>query len=803
MNLPLSWLDDYLKLGDITPKEYCDAMTMSGSMVEGYEELGKELTGVVVGKILTKVHHENADTLWVCTVDIGKEVIQIVTGAQNIEVGNLVPVATVGAHIPKLAHGESKEGGVTIKAGKLRGVPSNGMMCSHDELGLDVSTPGANPEGILILQKDYPLGEDIRKALNIGETVVEFEITSNRPDCLSVIGLARETAVTFGLPFSIPEVKVEAKADGNINDLLSVNVEEPSLCQRYIARIVKNIKIEPSPEWMQKRLNAAGVRAINNIVDITNYVMLEYGQPMHAFDLNYLEGGKINVRRAANGEKITTLDGQERILDDSMLMICDSVKPVAVAGVMGGENSDIKDDTKTVVFESATFLRGSVRVTAKKLGMRTEASSRYEKGLDPNMTLLAIERACQLIELLGAGEVMEGRIDVDNSDHTPHVLPFRPDYIRKFIGCDIDDEFMVNTLKALDFVVDTDKMELIVPSYRADVESSADVAEEIARIYGYDKIPATLLSGETTMGGRTYSQLTEGKIKELLCAQNCYEIMTYSFTSPKSLDMILAPDSLRNYIKITNPLGEDTSIMRTTTFSSMMEIMAKNYNRDKTSTVRFFEIGTIYIPKSLPLEELPDEKKIITIGGYGKMDFYDIKGIVEELFDGLGIVNYSFDSAERGRMYHPGKCAEIFINTKSVGIIGEVHPDVCENYDVEVPAFIAEIDYKSVLKASKREVKYKPLGKFPSVARDISLLVDDSVKVAEIEAIIKKSSGALLESIELFDVYKGAQIPEGKKSVSYTAIYRADNRTLKDTEIQKIFDKIIKNAETKLGAELR
>ncbi len=803
MNLPLSWLDDYLKLGDISPKEFCDAMTMSGSKVEGFEEIGKDLTGVVVGKILTKVHHENADTLWVCTVDVGDEVLQIVTGAQNIEVGNLVPVAKVGAHIPKLAHGESKEGGIIIKAGKLRGVPSNGMMCSHDELGLDASVPGANPDGILILQEEYPLGQDIRKALNIGETVVEFEITSNRPDCLSVIGLAREAAVTFGVPFSIPEVKVEAKADGNINDMLEVTVDEPSLCMRYIARIVKNIKIEPSPEWMKKRLNAAGVRAINNIVDITNYVMLEYGQPMHAFDLSFLEGGKINVRRAAEGEKITTLDGQERVLDNSMLMICDAVKPVAVAGVMGGENSDIKDNTKAVVFESATFLRGSVRVTAKKLGMRTEASARYEKGLDPDMTLLAVNRACQLIELLGAGEVVEGMIDVDNSDHTPHILPLRTDYIRSFIGCDIDDEFMIKTLRDLDFKVDTEKMEVTIPSYRGDVESSADIAEEIARIYGYDKIPSTLLSGETTMGGRTYSQITEGRVKELLCAQNCYEIMTYSFTSPKSLDLINAPEELRNYIRITNPLGEDTSIMRTTTFPSMMEIIAKNYNRDKASTVRFFEIGTVYIPKSLPLTELPDERKIITVGGYGRMDFYDIKGIVEELLDGLGIGNYSFDSAEKGRMYHPGKCAELFINTKPVGILGEVHPDVTENYGIDTRTFMAEIDFNAVLKAAKRDVKYKPLGKFPSVTRDISLLVDEGVKAAQIETVIKKSAGGLLESLQLFDVYKGAQIPEGKKSVSYNIVFRADNRTLKDEEIQKIFDKIIKNAESKLGAEQR
>lgn len=790
MKLPLSWLDDYLKLDNISVKEYCDALTLSGSKVEGWSVEGSEVEGVVFGKILTKERHTNSDHMWITTVDVGTEVLQIVTGAQNIEVGQIVPVATNGAKLP---------GGVTIKNGKLRGVASNGMLCSHYELGFeDGVIPGSDPDGILIFQKDYPLGQDVMEALGEKEKVVEFEITSNRPDCLSIIGLARETAATFDIPFAIPPVEVREEAGGDINELAKVTVEAPDLCPRYTCRLVRNIKMGPSPEWMQKRLKAAGVRPISNIVDITNYVMLEYGQPMHAFDLDFLEGHEIIVRRAKNGEEIITLDGQPHTLDDSMLMICDGKKPVCVAGVMGGENSEIKDTTKAVLFECANFLRGSVRITAKKLGLRTESSSRYEKGLDPNMVIAAINRACQLVEELGAGEVVHGIIDVDNSDHAQVKIPFRPEKIRAFIGADISDEFMIDALKRLDIKVEDGN--ILPPSYRMDVESEADVAEEIARLYGYDKIPSTPLRGETTQGGLTKRQTLRAKVKNTLVGQGYYEIMTYSFTSPKTLDMINAGDELRNNIRILNPLGEDTSVMRTTSVTGMLEVLARNYNH-KNKNARLFELATVYLAKELPITELPKEKEIITLGGYGSMDFYDIKGAVEELLEVMGIDNVTFDTAEANPIYHPGKSADIYINKKKVGTVGEVHPAVSDNYGLG-ETYLAEMDLDYVLKCAGKDVTYKQLSRFPAVTRDLAMLVDDSIKAAEIENVIRRAAGNLLEELELFDVYKGSQIPEGKKSVAYSATFRAD-KTLKEEEVNKIFNKILKSLEHNLGAVLR
>lgn len=792
MKLPLSWLNDYLKLDNVSVKEYCDALTLSGSKVEGASVEGSEVEGVVFGKILTKERHTNSDHMWITTVDIGTETLQIVTGAQNIEVGQLVPVAVNGAKLP---------GGITIKNGKLRGVASNGMLCSHEELGFEMGViPGSDPNGILIFQQDYPLGADVMEALGEKETVIEFEITSNRPDCLSVIGLARETAATFNVPFSIPPIEVKEEAGGDINEIAKVTVEDSELCPRYACRLVKDIKIGPSPEWMQKRLKAAGVRPISNIVDITNYVMLEYGQPMHAFDLDFLEGHEIIVRRAKNGEEIVTLDEQPHTLDDSMLMICDGRKPVCVAGVMGGENSEIKETTKAVLFESANFLRGSVRVTAKKLGLRTEASSRYEKGLDPNMVPAALNRACQLVEELGAGKVVHGMIDVDNSTHTPTVIPFRPDRIRSFIGADISNEFMLDALSRLDIKADTDKMEIIPPSYRMDIECEADIAEEIARIYGYDKIPSTLISGETTMGGLSKNQTLSNKLKAALVGQGFYEILTYSFTSPKTLDMINAGEELRNTVNILNPLGEDASVMRTTSVTSMLEVLARNYNH-KNKDVRLFELATVYLAKKLPLEELPEEKKIITLGAYGNIDFFDFKGAVEEMLDVMGVKGYSFDTAKPNPVYHPGKSADVFINRKKVGTIGEVHPETAEKYGIG-ETYAGEIDLEAVLSNAGDDVKYKQLCRFPAVTRDIAMLVDDSVKAAEIENVIRKAGGNLLEELNLFDVYKGKQIPDGKKSVAYSAVYRG-NRTLKDEEINKIFNKTVRSLEHNLGAVLR
>ncbi len=793
MKLPLSWLNDYLKLENVGVKEYCDAMTLSGSKVEGWASEGSEVEGVVFGRILTKTRHTNSDHMWITTVDIGSgEPVQIVTGAQNIEVGQLVPVATNGATLP---------GGITIKSGKLRGEVSNGMLCSHSELGFeDGVIPGSDPNGILIFQQEYPIGADVMEALGEKETVVEFEITPNRPDCLSVIGLARETAATFDVPFAIPPVEVKALAGGDINDVAKVTVEAPDLCPRYACRLVKNIKMGPSPEWMQKRLKAAGVRPISNIVDITNYVMLEYGQPMHAFDLDFLEGHEIIVRRAKNGEEIITLDGQPHTLDDTMLMICDSKKPVCVAGVMGGENSEIKDTTKAVLFECANFLRGSVRVTARKLGLRTESSSRYEKGLDPNMVVKAINRACQLVEELGAGEVVSGMIDVDNSDHTPVVIPYRPEKIRAFIGADISDGFMLDALKRLDIAVDTEKMTVTPPTYRMDIEGEADVAEEVARLYGYDKIPSTLMNGQATSGGLTKPQALRAKVKDVLVGQGYYEIMTYSFTSPRTLDMINAGPELRNNIRILNPLGEDTSIMRTTSVTGMMEVLARNFNH-KNKNARLFELATVYEAKELPLTRLPKEREIITLGGYGNMDFYDMKGTVEELFDAMGITNVTFDTAAPNPIYHPGKSADIYVNKKKVGTVGEVHPDVCGNYDVG-ETYLAEIDLDYVLKCAGRDVVYKSLSRFPAVTRDLAMLVDDGVKAADIENVIRRAAGNLLEELELFDIYKGSQIPEGKKSVAYSATFRGD-KTLKEEDVTKIWNKVLKSLEHNLGAALR
>ncbi len=792
MKLPLSWLNDYLTLENTGVKEYCDAMTLSGSKVEGWSVEGSEVENVVFGKILTKVRHTNSDHMWITTVDVGGEVVQIVTGAQNIEVGQTVPVALPGAKLP---------GGITIKPGKLRGEPSNGMLCSHQELGFeDGVIPGSDPNGILIFQKEYPLGADVMEALGEKETVVEFEITPNRPDCLSVVGLARETAATFGVPFSIPPVEVKEQAGGDINDIAKVTVEAPDLCPRYSCRLVKNIRMAPSPEWMQKRLRAAGVRPISNIVDITNYVMLEYGQPMHAFDLDFLEGREIVVRRAKNGEEIVTLDGQPHTLDDSMLMICDGKKPVCVAGVMGGANSEIKDTTKAVLFECANFLRGSVRRTARKLGLRTESSSRYEKGLDPNMVITALNRACQLVEELGAGEVVHGIIDVDNSDHTPTVIPFRPERIRAFIGADIDDGFMVSALRSLEIGVDVDKMQVLPPSFRMDIECEADVAEEVARLYGYDRIPSAPLGGAGAMGGLNREQRLTAKIKSSLVGQGYYEIQTYSFTSPKTLDMINAGEELRKTVNILNPLGEDASIMRTTAVTGMLEVLARNYNH-KNKNARLFETATVYIPKSLPVTELPEEKKVLTLGAYGAADFFDLKGAAEELMDSLGVEGVTFSAAAPNPIYHPGKSAEIYINKKKVGIIGEVHPDVAENYGLD-EAYLGELDMAALLSNAGGDVRYKPLSRFPAVSRDIAMLVDDAVTVADIEAVIRRAGGSLLEELELFDVYKGSQIPEGKKSVAMSAVYRGE-KTLTDDEINKIMNKTVRSLEHVLGATLR
>ncbi len=793
MNLPMSWLGDYMDI-DVTPKEYADRLTMTGSKVEGYENMGESVQNVVAGKVLTCVDHPDSDHLHVCTVDAGTgEVLQIVCGAPNVKEGIIAPIALVGAVLP----------GGKIKKGKLRGVESCGMICSHDELGITEDMLGYEPEyGILILPDDTPIGKDIKDIFGMNETVVEFEITSNRPDCFSIIGLARETAASFNKKFTVPEIKFTENSE-NIADTISVEVLDKDKCKRYCARMVKDVKIAPSPSWMQERLRACGVRPINNIVDITNYVLLEYGQPMHAFDLRDLEDNKIVVRRAQDGEVIKTLDEQDRKLTAEDLVIADGKRAVAIAGVMGGFNSEVKDDTTTVVFESATFDGASVRLTAQRVGLRTEASSRYEKGLDYNNTVPAVERACQLVEQLGCGTIVGGMIDVMGNVTDMKTLPLRPEKINAFLGTDIPTADMIKIFDALEIETDLDKMTVTPPSFRPDLEGEADIAEEVARFYGYDNVPTTLLSGEATCGRKTERQQIQDKVNELLTAQGMYEIYTYTFTSPSIFDKLNIPtdSALRKTVVISNPLGEDTSVMRTTTIASMLDTLSRNYNY-RNASAKMFEVGKVFIPTEQG--KLPDEITKITMGMYGdNADFYDIKGICENMFENLNVKKVKYVAVTDNPTFHPGRCAKISAGGKTLGIIGEVHPSVTRKYGIETPVYIAELDFENVFLNIDSNIKFTELPKFPAVTRDIAMLVDKTVPVADIEEIIRKASGKMLESINLFDVYEGEQIPEGKKSVAYNAVYRAADRSLTGDEVQKVFDKAVKNLEYNLGAQLR
>ena len=788
MKIPMSWLDDYTSLG-VGAKEYSDGMTMSGSKVESCESAGDEIDKVVVGKITEINKHPDADKLVVCQVDVGDKTVQIVTGAPNVFEGASVPVALHGARLP---------GGVTIKKGKLRGVMSEGMMCSTDELGMSEE----RADGILILDGEPAPGQDIRDVLGLNEVVVDFDITSNRPDCLSVIGLARESAATFGKPFSIPTVTVEENSQ-DVKDYVSVTVQEPVLCPRYSARVVKNIKIGPSPKWLQDRLHACGVRAINNIVDITNYVMLEYGQPMHAFDINFLSNQKIIVRCARPQERIVTLDSVERVLDENMLVICDDAKPVAVAGVMGGENSEINENTKTIVFESANFLGTSVRTTAKTLGMRTESSSRYEKELDPGMTVDAVNRACQLINQLGAGEVVGGVIDICSDLDSAHTISLRPDKINTFLGTSIPKEEMISILEQIEFSVEGDI--ITVPSFRRDVVTEADVAEEIARFYGYNKIESTLMRGETVMGGKTKEQRTEDAVKAVLVGQGLYEIYTYTFTDPKSFDRLNIPadDPLRKAVPISNPLGEEQSIMRTNTMNEMLRALSLNYSH-RNQNVSLFEIGKVYVSKSLPVAELPEERQMVTIGMYGNdTDFYELKGIIEQLLQALNIRKYKVESSTENKTFHPGRTAKLTINGEYAGIFGQVHYCVTQNYEIDLPVYLAALEFDTLFRYQRPEKSYQALPKYPAVTRDIAMLCDDTIEVGQIEEVIKKCSGELLEELQLFDVYKGKQIPHGKKSVAYSVLFRDKSKTLEESEVNAVMERILTELETRLHAELR
>ena len=791
MDLSLRWLSDYVDTG-VTPKQFCDAMTMSGSKVECYSEEADYITNCVVGKITHIEKHPDADKLQICQVDVGNRTVQIVTAATNVFEGALVPVALDNSTLAN---------GIKIKKGKLRRVVSEGMMCSVAELGVTVHDfPYAIEDGILIIEEDCKPGDNIREALGLNDTTVEFEITSNRPDCLSVIGLAREAAATFDKELHLPEPKVEHET-GDIHDMLSVEVKNPNLCRRYIARIVKNIKIAPSPRWMRERLRASGVRPINNLVDITNYVMLEYGQPMHAFDYKYLKGGKIVVRNAEEGESITTLDGVERKLSSDMLVICDEEKPSCVAGVMGGEFSGIQDDTNTVVFESANFLGSSVRITAKKLGMRTESSGRYEKGLDSRMCLPAVERACQLVEMLGAGEVVGGYIDIDNANEAPLTVPFQPEWINRFLGIDISAEKMISILEKIGYKVENNI--ITVPSYRAgDTRHKADIAEEIARFYGYDVIPNTAVTG-ASQGGLTLEQKFEKHLGELLRANGCYEVETYSFISPKYYDKINLPEysELRRSVVITNPLGEDTSVMRTTCVPSMLEVISRNYNNRNLSG-RLYEMGKVYLPKESP-DILPDERVVAVVGTFGdKEDFFALKGILDEAFDKLGVVGVEYSALKTNPAFHPGRCAEITIGEKKIGVIGEIAPAVLENYEIGTRAYVASVDMADIFENRIAEKKFKPTPRFPASGRDLAIICDDEIPAASLEKAIRTGAGKLLEKVELFDVYKGPSVAPGKKSVAYSMTLRAPDRTLTVEECDKAVAKVLKELE-KLGAKLR
>ena len=796
MNLSMKWLADYVKV-DVDAKKYCYDLTMTGSKVEGYEVEGENIKNVVVGKLLSVVPHENSDHLVVCQVDVGKEEpIQIITGANNVKAGDLVPVALDGSDLPN---------GVHIKKGKLRGVESNGMLCSLGELGLTKHDfPYAIEDGIFILEEDCKPGDDIREAIGLNDTSVEFEITSNRPDCLSVIGLARETAATYGIPFETPKPEYNG-IRGNVTDSLNVVVENEELCKRYIGGMVKNVKIGPSPRWMRERLRASGVRPINNLVDITNYVMLEYGQPMHAFDARFIVGNEIHVRNAREGETITTLDGTVRELSPEMLVIADTEKPVAVAGVMGGEYSGIMDDTVDVIFESACFDGASIRRTAKKLGMRTDSSARFEKGLDQEGCMPAILRAFQLVEILACGEPLDTVIDCCAKKRERKTVDFDPKWINSFLGTDIPREDMVKYLKNIGFEVVLNKV--IVPSFRVDIECNADVAEEVARFYGYNNIKGTELTGVAN-ARLTEDRKLRRKLEQACNALGLYQIETFSFISPKYYDKIGLPkdSKLRESVTISNPLGEDTSVMRTTVLPSMCEVLARNYNL-RNPEASLFELGTEY----LPTEEgkLPYEPDRLSIGIYGGgADFYSLKGIVEEIFDSIGIDGVEYEAADQNcgfdevSMFHPGRVAAASVNGEKLAIFGEMHPEIAEGYGIGTRVYCAKINVDVLLKLDHSERVYKPLPKYPAATRDISLICDDSLPVASLEKLIKGAVGSVLERVKLFDVYKGEQIAGGKKSVAFSIVMRSAEGTLNDEQADAAM-KRVKKALAEIGAEVR
>lgn len=805
MNTSLSWIKAYVPDLNVTAQEYTDAMTLSGTKVEGYEELDADLDKIVIGQIDKIEKHPDADKLIVCQVNVGTETVQIVTGAPNVKEGDKVPVVldggrVAGGHEP----GSRVEGGVKIKKGKLRGVESFGMMCSIEELGSNKDMYPESPEyGIYIFPEDAQVGESAVKALGLDDVVFEYEVTSNRVDCFSVIGIAREAAATFRKSF-VPPVVTETGNSEDVNDYIKVSVKDAELCLRYCARVVKNIKIGPSPKWMQRRLASVGIRPINNLVDITNYVMEEYGQPMHAYDLDTIAGREIIVRRAAKDEKFVTLDGQERQMDDSVLMICDGEKSVGIAGIMGGENSMITDDVHTMLFEAACFDGTNIRKSSKKVGLRTDASGKFEKGLDPNNAKAAIDRACQLVEELGAGEVVGGIVDVYGKKKEPVRVPFDAEKINAILGTDISREEMLSYFKMLDLEYDAETNEVIAPTFRHDLFRLADLAEEVARFYGYDNIPTTLPAGEATAGKLSFKLRIEEIARDIAEFCGFSQGMSYSFESPKVFDKLLIPaDSpLRNTVEIMNPLGEDYSIMRTTSLNGMLTSLATNYNR-RNKNVRLYELGNIYLPKTLPLSELPEERMQFTLGMYGEGDFFSMKGVVEEFFDKVGLRGKETYDPNAGKPYlHPGRQANIIYNGETAGYLGEVHPEVADSYGIGTRAYVAVIDMPYIVKMATFDRKYAGIARFPAVNRDISMVVPKHILAGQIEEVIEKKGGAYLENYALFDLYEGSQIKEGFKSIAYSIVFRAKDKTLSDAEVTEAMDRILKALDG-MGIELR
>ena len=806
MDTPISWIKAYVPDLDCTPQEYADKMTLSGSNMESVTYLDKNLEKIVVGKIEKIEKHPDADKLIICQVNVGDETVQIVTGAPNVSEGDLVPVVLDGGRVAG-GHdgGKNPEDGIKIKKGKLRGVESFGMMCSIEELGSSRDMYPEAPEyGIYIFNKDVKPGDDAVEALGLRDAVVEFEITSNRVDCFSMIGMAREAAATFKKDF-FPPVVTKTGNDEDVNDYIKVRVEDEDLCPRYTARVVKNIKLAPSPEWMQRRLAAMGIRPINNLVDITNYVMEEFGQPMHAYDLDTIANKEIVVRRAKAGDKFTTLDGEERTMDENVLMICDGEKEIGIAGIMGGENSMITDDVQTMLFEAACFDGTNIRKSSKKIGLRTDASGKFEKGLDPNNAEAAIDRACQLIEEMGAGEVVGGMVDVYSKKKEPVRVPFDAEKINKLLGTDISKEEMIGYFKKIDLEFDEETSEVIAPTFRHDLFRIADLAEEVARFYGYDNIPVTLPNGESTAGKKPFKIRVEDVCRNVAEQNGFCGGMTYSFESPKVFDkLLLAEDAKeRQAIEISNPLGEDFSIMRTVSLNGMLTSLSTNLAH-RNKNVRLYEFGNIYIPKSLPLTELPDERMQMTLGMYGECDFFTLKGVVEDMLDSLGLGGRS-EYAPTGEhpFLHPGRAADVTIDGEKIAYIGQIHPEVMDNYNMKGEVYVAVIDMPTLVPKATFDRKYEGVAKFPAMKRDLSMVMKKDIFVGQLEKIFKDKGGKLLESYELFDVYEGIQLGPDKKSMAFSVVFTPDEEEFTTEMVEGFVKKILKNLEKTLDIRLR